>query len=148
MSRTIIKIVSISGICFALGVLLAKILFAAILPIQGWYFDRYVKPHDPGALPFMWDLVVVPVISLSLTAILAGYLLKSKWWLYPLIAAAIVAVLQAVSAYEYSFLPRYRWDWELIAFYLIFVPISAWAGHFLRSHWKGKHKGRSIEHAL
>lgn len=139
-----IKLVAVSGTCFALGVLLAKILFAAILPIQGWYFNRYVKPYDPGALPFMWDLIVVPVISLSITAIPAGYLLKSRWWLHPLIVTAIFALLQTMSSYEYSLLPRHTWDWELIGFYLIFIPLSAWVGHFLQSHWKGKHKGPSV----
>ena len=147
MSRTIVKIVAISGICFALGVLLTRILFAAIVPVQIWYFERYVKPYDPGALPLMWDLVVVPVTSLSLTSILAGYLLKSKWWFHPLIVMAIVTLLRTMSAYEYSLLPRYTWDWELIAFYLVFVPLGAWTGNFARSHWREKHQDQPVEHA-
>lgn len=149
MTRTILKIVAISGISFVLGVLLTKILFITILPIQRWYFERYVKPYDPEALlSFMFQsFLVVPLSSFSLTAVLAGYLLRSRWWLYPLIVALVVALLQTMSAYEYSLLPRYTWDWELIAFYLIFVPLGAWFGHFVRSHWKGRLKGQPTEPA-
>lgn len=147
MSRTIIKIVAISGICFALGALLTKILFVAALPIQVWYYEHYVKPQDPDALlPFMFQsFLVFPLICFSLTAALAGYLLKSRWWLHPLIVTAIVALLQIVSAYQYSPVPRYMWDWELIAFYLVFVPLGAWTGSFARSHWIERQKDQSVE---
>jgi hypothetical protein len=126
--RALVKAIAAIAVALLSAAIIYKLLVYAQRPIEAWYFSKHVASSDPDPTwpPLMWlDLVVFPLVTVTIGGIIAAYIYKHKSSLY-----AIFVGITFGLAWLLTFPNLSHFDLVFIGFSVIIV-LSGFIGCYI-----------------